>query len=72
MATANHQPAEGGGLLGLLFGVVLAVVFSWVFGPFPLLVTIILGFVLGALGWRYGDSLWFWLLERLRWFVGLS
>lgn len=69
MAQNNDRPVEGGGLLGLLFGAVIAIAIALIFDGFPLWVLIVLALVLGGIGWRYGDTFWFWFLGRLRHFV---
>ena len=41
---------------------------SWTFIEFQPWYAVILGIVVGALGYLYGDRFWHWLGEKIGWF----
>ena len=67
-----QQRVEGGGLAGFLFGLIagtVAAISSWTITELGLPYALGIGVIVGAIGYFLGDRFWFWIGERLRWFV---
>jgi len=69
-ASQRSEPPQGGGVVGLVFGVLIGGVITawWLRHGASWPVAILPTLIVAIAGARYGDRFWEWFLERLNWF----